>query len=258
MLVRRGESGLLIPSPGIQVARVTPGTAESYSDRVKNTQNASLVGHWRINEPSGTVIDNYEGTAARDGTLAGVTLAQTGIGDGETSGSWDATDDTIDIYSSSLNTAWAQGQSTVMIWTKVSGSGVWTDGAVRYMWRLFVDGSNQIYLRRSSTNNAINAFCNAGGTGGFASVTGLSITDWMCWIMTVDEAADVMTIYLDGVSQNTVAVTGTWAGNLGSNNTLIGAVRLSTVADVWDGFAAHCAVWTTVLSSSEITDLSTV
>ena len=241
MLVRRGESGLLIPSPGIQVARVMPATLESYSDKVLNTENADLIGYWRMNETSGTNIDNHEGTAARDGTISGTyTLGETGIGDGETSIKFAGAN--VDIYSSSLNTAWAQGDSACMCWFKVLNSAVWTDGLDNRFVNLLVDGSNHFYMRRETVNNRIGSVVKGAGETDFQRKDSLTSTDFICMLLTIDESATEIKLYIDGVEEDSDVHTGPWAGNLSTTSTVIGAQNTSNDKD-WSGYLAHMALW---------------
>ena len=73
---------LHIPRSKLAVASYAGGA--TYYKKVLATEPANLLAYWPLNEGSGSVADNLEGTAARDGAYTGVTLGQAGIGDGWT------------------------------------------------------------------------------------------------------------------------------------------------------------------------------
>ena len=234
------------------------GSLQSYSDKVLNTQNANLIAYWRLQEPSGTNADNYEGTAARDGTYTGVTLGQTGIGDGLTVPLFDGANDFVDVFSSSLDTAFNLSEGSVILWMQVSGVGVWTDGALRYMLRFRVDGSNQLALLKRSQNNQVRLIREGANVIDQVDLGGQSDTDFVAWGFTWSEAADEVIAYKDGVQVgSTQTGLGASSGNLSSINTTIGS-HTTTPAQVWDGQLGHVAIWDTPLSAAQMSTLATV
>ena len=136
----------------------------SYSAKVLGIQPSNLIAYWRLNESSGAVADNYEGTAARDGAYVGVTLGQTGIGDGLTCPLFDGANDYVDIYSASLGAVFDKDAGTFAGWYKVANAGVLTDGSWHYAAQLWADNSNYVALLKTSTNNVFSLRYRAGGT----------------------------------------------------------------------------------------------
>lgn len=259
MLVRRGESGLYLPTPGIQVARVFPATlAQSYSDKVNAL---SPIAYWRLSETVGPTADNYEGTAARDGTYINTpTLNQTGIGDGLPAPTFAyASSENVDIYSTSLNTAFDGATGSVAGWVQVSGSSIWTDGNRHYMVRIQVDGNNLLLIRKRDTNNTVLFYRVGGGTAETVSVGGQSSTDWMHFAMTWKEAdGGEFKAYINGSQVGSTQTSlGAWTGSLVSTNCVCFAASTAG-GDSWDGGGAHWSVFATVLTDPNIASLATV
>jgi hypothetical protein len=245
MLIRRGESGLLIPSPGIQVARVAPATLEeTYTEKVARLFGSYYVAHYPLGETSGTTADNAEGTAALDGTFArNVSTMGTGsgIGDGLTAPLFDGTQDVVNFYSSELNTAWDQSDCAVMIWTKVLNSGIWTDSARRTHFILQTDDSGSIQNQKRELDNTVESKFQGGGTTNFVQQTSQTDTDWVCWLLLVDEDTDSQDVYKDGVEVHDGIFNGTWSGDLQSNRAAIGAGG-SAGGNWWSGYLAHMVI----------------
>lgn len=240
-----------------QIYGIVSQGALTYSQRVLATAPANLIAYWPLNETSGTVADNAEGTAARDGAYNGVTLNSSTFTNGDPVGLWDGTNDFGNVYSASLNTVLNGQEITVAGWFKVSGAGVWTDGAFRRLFILEVSVAHNISIFKRSDNNQITFIYTAANTT--VSVThGFSQTGWVHYAITASLAADQMKAYLNGAQVGTTQTgLGTWAGALVNTGCVIGA-RNTTPIQVWDGYLAHPAVWTTPLSAAQILALATV
>jgi hypothetical protein len=173
--------------PGI-IPRFRKRGVTTYIDKVIGR---GPVAYWPLYEVSGaTAICLIN--AAQSGTYTGVTLGQPGIGDGNTSPSFDGTSDYCNIYSATLNAAFNRDLYTVAGWMKVSGVGVWTDGAVRYAFYATSDAVNNIVMiEKNSANNQINWTHRAGGTNKFIAATPVSPVGWVHVAMTVTLAGDV-------------------------------------------------------------------
>ena len=131
-----------------------------------------------------------------------------------------------------------------MIFAKVSGAGVWTDGTLRETLTLLVDANNKVLLEKSSGNNTFSFRYAAGGTEESVSKSSHNPTGWGMYAMTWDKAGSGnMTAYYNGAQEGTPqAIAGTWAGSLAATNTLIGAYH-TTPLFAWDGSLAHGALW---------------
>ena len=77
----------------------------TYIQKVLGIEPGNLIAYWPMSEPSGGIAINAEGTAARNGAYTGVTLAQPGIGDGNTCPLFDGANDFNNVYSASLDAA---------------------------------------------------------------------------------------------------------------------------------------------------------
>jgi len=227
-----------------------------YSQKVLATQSANLIAYWPLWEAAGGVADNYEGTVERDGAYSGVTLGQTGIGDGKVCPLFDGTDYT-NIYSASLNAAFDGDEGTVLVWCKVVNSDAWSDGDNFRAIHIYVDGDNSIYIGKRGNTNNFQFFYEAGGVSEIREIS-TGTTEWIVAVMTWSKSADEVKFYFNGPQNGATATgLGVWAGNLSSIFTCIGAQR--TNGDyVWKGNIAHCAIWDTPLTATDIAALSQV
>ena len=97
---------------------------------------------------------NQDGTYSSDVSTWPV---GTGIGDGSTAPQFDGTNDYNDVFSATLQGAFNGEEGTISVWAKVSGSGVWTDGARREVFRILdtTDYQELIWIEKNSTNNQL-------------------------------------------------------------------------------------------------------
>jgi hypothetical protein len=177
-----------------------------------------------------------------DGAYTGVTLGQPGIGDGRQAPLFDGANDFNNIYSAALNTDFDPAEGALMVWAKVSGAGVWTDGGTRTIVGLRADVDNRIVFEKTGTNNNLFMRYNAGGVVEVESVT-ISTLEWFCLIITWSVADDEVQYFLNGAKQGeTDTVLGTWAGGLATNETMFGSLNTAPFW-IWDGNLAHGALW---------------
>lgn len=231
--------------------------AQTYIDKVLATQPDDLIGYWVMGESSGTLAADSS-PQGNDGTFTGVTLGQEGIGDGSTCPLFDGANDVVDIYSAGLAADFNVAEGALMAWLKVSAAGVWTDGAIRALINLEVDGNNRVRLYKNSTNNQLVAHYEANNVSEFVIHT-ISDTDWVHFLMTWSVAADQVKGYVAGSQVDTTKTAlGTWVGALNSDRTAIGSGRVATPAEVFDGTEAHVALWKAPLAQALITPLASV
>lgn len=231
------------------------GGAATYIDTVLSVATANLIAYWPQTETSGTVADNAEGTAARDGTYSGVTLAQ--IADpfgGFLSPLYDGVNDVLNVDSASLEAAWNHSLWSLLLWHKVANVGVWTDGSTDKAMVFQVDVNNYFKINKTSTSNQITVETRSGGTTDNISKSGLSNTTWSMSVITVDRANDRIRWYLDNVLVGTATTLGTWAGT-NFNPAVIGA-NTAGGGEPWNGYLSHAAVWAGVeLTTTEVNTL---
>ena len=233
------------------------GGRESYIQKVQSIQKANLILYHPMNEPSGVVANDYS-PENNDGAYTGVTLGQPGIGDGETCPLFDGANDFNNIYTTGFRDDFSGDEGTFAIWAKVSGAGVWTDGTLRRNGHLERNANNYIYISRHTINNRLRLVYTASATVHTSNIDGISTLEWMHLAITWSAADDETKIYYNG-TQNGATKTGlgAWVGVLDATQSNIGA-RATTPSNLWDGWLAHGAVWTTSLSAAEILSLATV
>lgn len=231
---------------------------QTYIQKVLSIQSANLIAYWPLNETAGAVADNVQGVTARDGTYTGVTLDSIlGPDEVNQAGLWDGVNDYCDIYSASLNTAFSGATGTLAAWMRVSGAGVWTDAASRYIVHLLVDGDNAVYIRKNNNNNQLRYHYEAGNIVEVIFAAQFSV-DWIHVGLTWDRPGSGDAIaYLNGIQTGAAQnIAGVFFGNLNVTQTNIGS--RTQPADVFDGYIAHAAIWNTPLTPAEILDLATV
>lgn len=229
--------------------------SQSYTEKVLTY---SPDAYWTFGESSGTDIISQV-NANQNGTYSGVTLGQTGIGDGGTAPFFDGANDYADVYSAALSTILGTPSIfSLSMWVKVSGASVWTDGTIRYaMYIRFQDGGNWILAYKTDQNNELTIGVRGNNTVDWVQHT-YSSTAWFHLGLTKTEAGDAMKAYVAGSQVETTqtglgALQGTW----GSSYPGIGAFN-KTPANVWDGYIAHPAFWVSLLSDADMADLATV
>lgn len=260
LAVRLAPAGTPAIGPALPVYVVPGGGSLSgvdptliYTNKVKAL---NPIAYWPMAESSGSVALDESGNG-RNGAYTAVTLGQAGIGDGRTSASFNGTTSFNNIYSASLAGAFNKDEGTIAVWAQVSGAGVWTDAANRDLFVLQADGTNNLFLRKSSTSNTIRGSWQGGGTSATVQTGSFSPVGWFHIAMAWSKAANEMKFYLNGAQSGaTQTMTGTWTGALAAGACDVGsgggAVR------VFSGTMAHAAVWVSPLSAAQIASLATV
>lgn len=227
-----------------------------YHQRILETDP---IAYWIQDERVGTVsydwVRRSQGSD-QDGAYTGVTLGEPGIGDGRTSPYFDGVNDFNNVFTATLQGRFNGVEGTAMAWARVANSGVWTDGADRYIVNLRVNAGNNLFIRRNgANNNRIRWRYEAGGIARTVDLTGPNHTDWffvaLTWSASAGATGEVRAYY-NGVQTGAIQVAlGAWAGNLAAGNTVIGAYSTAP-ANVWHGYIAHCAVWNRALTPQEL------
>lgn len=241
---------------GQGIAHSTGGAVASrgYTNKVLAL---SPIAYWPMAEASGSVAIDASGNG-RNGAYSGVTLGATGIGDGRTAATFDGATSYTNVYSASLAGAFSGAQGSIVIWGRVSGAGIWTDGISRRMLLLQADANNRIGINKAVANNEIDWLYVAGSVSKSAGVTSFSPAGNFCIGLTWDKAGDAVKFYVSGAQSGaTQTGLGVFAGALSSTQTIIGALN-TTPAQVWGGMLAHAAIWTRALSAAEMLTLATL
>ena len=230
-----------------------PAYGYNYAEKILALFGSSIVSYLPLWELSGTVADDISKNG-NNGAYTAVTLNNQGIGDGHSAASFDGSTSFTNIYSAALAAGVNAAEITLMAWAKVANAGVWTDGTARHILRLNRSDTSVIMIRRSSTNNQVQAELR-GGAGAVHDInSALSSLAWFHMALTVSESADAMKSYING-QQSGSTVTGLNAsgGVLNSAGANIGAQETPPVL-VWSGNLAHALLLNRAASPAEIAE----
>lgn len=223
----------------------------AYTEKVKAIAPANHLACYPLAESSGTVITDESGNA-RHGTYTGVTLGNTGIGDGRTAAGFDGAISKGNIHGASLAAAFSGAAGTIAAWARVSAAGIWTDATNRNIVRIQVDASNYLILMRATVNNQLDMRYNAAGTLEILTPTVGPTTAWFHVAMTWDKAAEQVKFFVNGAQSGATATAlGIFAGVPAATTTVIGAQN-TTPAQVWSGNVAHVNLWNIALNAAQI------
>lgn len=234
------------------------GARRTYASKVLSY---SPLFYWKFDETSGTTAADSSGSGC-DAVYGGVTLNGATGPDGKPAPSFDGVNDYINLYSANYSAAFPWVRGTVMFWFKVSGAGVWTDGATRYLGMFRLNGSsNQVQITKLTTAGTVRTVYEATGSGTKFRDVGVSSTGWVHYAFTWDADTDVGVPYFNGVAAAALLpplspLSG--PGGMNSSLNLLGASSVSSPALGWSGAMAHAAVFSTALSAAAIADLAAV
>jgi hypothetical protein len=206
------------------------------------------------NETSGSTAEDST-TENNDGTFTNVALNNTASPvSGDNAPSYGSSS-TLNAFSAGLAADFSGQEFTIGCWAKVSGSGVWTDGAIRKILVWLADTNNYLLIEKTNTNNQIRFQYNAGGTLKTVTYT-ISTTNWFRVEMVISKAGDSMKCFVDG------AQVGSTQTGLGSFSAALTIARYgsNTAASgqFHSGYLYHGRYDTTVLSDSQVAALAAV
>ena len=226
-------------------------------DRITTTARASLLRYWTLGESTGTAIIDYSPNAV-NGTYSGVTLANAQTPFGTVAPRWDAVASYGNAYSASLASAMSSNaEGTALVFGRASSAGVWSDGVQRRFFALSdAAGANGISLHKTTTANQLRASRGVGGVFvGIANVpsAGAGTTNWFGFAVTWSQSNNRLRGWYSalGVAPAQLGSTQTgvnaWSAiTLDPTKCTIGA-QDTVPSQVWDGWEAHVALWTTEL-----------
>ncbi len=230
----------------------TATTQPPYSQKVLNTQSGHLLAYWKLDETSGTTANDASGHS-RTGTYSGPTLSGTTFLNGDPAPSFDGVNDNVNLYTSSLNSAFNGQSGTVLAWAEVHDALTWSDGAAREIYR-FGDGGGQYSRgRKATTTNQLQIYY----LGTTKSQTS-SVTNWFQIGETWNFSGNVAKAFYAGAQVST-DITGfaAWSGSLGTTSVILGDFSTSA-ANPWYGSISNVALWDTALNTTEVALLATV
>lgn len=152
-------------------------------------------------------------------------------------------------YASSFNGV----VGTLSLWIKVSDIAEWTDSTSRFLFYTSVDGTNIIFIRKSTVDNTITFGYAAGGTTSI-DYGGLSSTDFIHLVFVWDTSGtNTMTAYVNSVpAASTPALPGVFTGipvtaRVGASNLI--------AANPFLGNICHVALWDIALTATQVENL---
>jgi hypothetical protein len=231
-----------------------------YIEKVRGIQSSALIAYWPLAELVGTLIEDFSSQGNDALYKESPTLGETGIGDGLTSVLFDGSADWAWLWSSGLSADFDGKEGTILVWIKVSGSGIWTDGLIHNIITFHASNDDQLQIEKHSNNNLLRSIYRAGGVSRINSASGISDTDWICVALTWSFSADEIKLYVDGSQAgSTTTIPGEWTAAIDEGADPFKENRLAYHGgNYWSGWEAHVAVWNTPLGSSDIADLATI
>lgn len=238
---------------------ISQTTDKSYKQRVIDR---SPFVYWPLNETSGTAIDNAEGTATMDATIAGggtMQFKKQIFRDGEWGMLWPSSGvKYINAYSAALNSGMNKNEGTISIWFRVPSAATWGEATIRRFLHFRADNNNRFIIQQSSANT-ITAFRFGGGTNKNVAMTFASQpTTWQHLAITYSVNSNEMKVYLNGVQQGTTQTgIGTFTGNLLTTDCCIGITDTSALTNpLIDRMMGHVAIFNSALDAATIADLA--
>jgi hypothetical protein len=208
-------------------------------------------------------VDKYaefDDVRARDanplnGDNDGATVGQPFGGNIPYSYSFDGNNDYVNNYSAALNSVFDGNSFTVGLFAQMANAGVWTDGQVRRLQIIRVDGNNEVDLDKWSVSNQLRLNYIAGGVAVAQTINTSTLNPFFI-AFTADTVAGVGRLFFNGVQQGSdIVLSGTWAGNLDSTRTVIGANN-TTPTNVTSGLIAEDFIHPTrAMTPAEIAEI---
>lgn len=210
----------------------------------------NLIAYWPLNETSGTVANDVGGSAYH-GTYVNATLNNT-AGPGASMGNaprFDGTGDYVSFPADFLAVTTYRDTGSLSMWLKPVAY-------AQYAFRLFETNQINILVRLVSGTRLD---CNRNGADNvdkIAQINPGSTADWFHLAMTWQIAANGLKAYFNGVVGATTATpSAAGTGALSATGSVIGAA--STTANFYNGYIAHVALYSRVLTAPELTTLAT-
>jgi large repetitive protein len=225
----------------------------SYINKLKTVENASLIDIWPLNEASGTVANDAVASARNGAYVNTPTLANQLFQDGVNSEPLftAASLQYVNVFSSSLASAFSAAQGTILVWIKFS-SAEWALVTARRFVDLFVNASNEVLIDKNGANS-LRWLMTAGGTTSLVALGSQSSTNWLPLVITWNKASNRLRAYISGSQTGTdQTLTGVWAGSL-AQATVAAANGPSTYMQ---GNLGMVALWTIELTAAEVATIS--
>jgi len=215
--------------------------ALNYEQRVRHITGNNLIRHFDLTDRSGTAAVDRSPVGTNGTYTNSPTLSSIVGPDGKRAPLFDGVDQHIVL--GDLSPLANSLDLFVIIWAKVSGSGVWTDGANREMVFLKSDSTNRIEMLKASTDNLLRMFIRAGGSNNTLDISSVTTTDWFS--IGIEFSGTTHEVFFNGVSQGTIN-SSAWTGSGSWDGGWIS--RSDTNSKFWDGYLSNAIISDTALS----------
>lgn len=236
----------------------------NYMEKVKKIRSSALVGYWPLNEESGTVALDH-GPNGYNGTTSG--LVRNSITrsfrapDGSRCAEFSGSAGYVDI--SGVSPSSANAELTLMVWAAVDES-ILSGTTKAQIFMAAADSANEasIFIDTTAQRASANYYAGAGDATYSTTNSQLiynnywkkSYPEWHHFALVVSKTGDSATLYVDAVASTACSSLGTWTGAFGSTITCLGTSKLAG-ANLFKGWMAHAAWWSTPLTKAEIEEL---
>jgi hypothetical protein len=233
------------------VSVLSPDAGDVIAQRILSTAPSNLLAYWPLSEASGTTITDESGNG-RTGTYSGVTLGQPGVGDGRSCPYFDGANDSGNVYSAGLASAWSWTAFSVALWVRLNSEDVWTDGSTRKWFSVFTSGNPDfLMLRRTFLDNKVNVWLRMNGNDYSADVgVGAQLGgDWFHVGFSSAVGGNAYR-YINGVEATHTT------GVAAPNGAAMTSMSISEPAETHHGRLAHVAIWNVQLSAAQMATLA--
>lgn len=247
----------------VQAVNLGHGCTDAYHTMARATHCGLLLDNsTQLFSPSvGGSLGNFIGKlikvdmiypAVQDGTLHGnVSLGFDGpVGCSTAANFPGATGDYIDVYTASFAGRLNQATGSAMAWVKFN---TWNDSLAGYVFQFYNGASEVIRIYKDAADAIIfqRIANSASKSVTLSAATHGRPTDWVLLSLTWDTGADELKAYYNG------AQTGSTQTGLSASASAIATAVIGgqSTGNNLDGDAAHIAVWDTVLTGTDFTNL---
>lgn len=244
----------------------------NYIEKVKRLRTTSLEGCWPLNDESGTVVLNV-GPKGSDvnGTSSALVRVPSTRGfagpDGGRCAQFDGSASYIDLYTATAAASTITvAEGSLSIWAATPQANLKATTKMQIM-LLAADTANQIGIDFDTTAYRFSGDYFAGSGDATYSTTygkliynvdgGIQKPEWHHLGLTYSVAADKVILYVDGTASTVASSLGTWTGAWGSTLCSI-ATSKTSLGDLFTGWLAHVALWSTPLTAPEMKQLSEI
>lgn len=228
-----------------------------YTDKVLGIRPANLIQYLPLNDAVGSSVALDASGNGRNGSVnADVSFGAAGpAGDNAALRNGSSVSEGINLYSTSLRSAFTPGELTMSFWVLASAS-IWAATTPKTAWQYRADLNNRVAMAKSGTIPTFAYSYTAGGVAKSVVYTTSSPLIWFHAAITVSKAADALVAYFNGSQVGaTQTGLGTWVGNLTNGVCNLFGYTSGGLFEP-NGGIAHASLWGAALSASEVAELA--